>query len=84
MSGEGAALAFFGVFWIIGLISLVFVIWVIYDIIVNQKRMPPIEKLIWVLVVLFLGVIGAIVYYIVVKRSGKYEGSEETRESEVY
>lgn len=63
-------------FWIIGLMA---VIWVIYDVLTNQKRMPDSEKIIWVLVALFLNLIGAIVYYILVKASGKYEKTPEER-----
>jgi len=73
MAGEGTILALFGVFWILGLIGLILVIWVIYDIVTKQKRMPGVEKVIWILVVLFLGIIGVIIYYFVVKASHKYE-----------
>jgi preprotein translocase subunit SecY len=49
------------------------VVWVIYDVITNQKKMPDVEKLIWVLVALFLNILGAIVYYVIVKANHKYE-----------
>jgi pilus assembly protein TadC len=58
---------------LLGLIGLIAVVWVIYDVLTIQKEMPDIEKLIWVLVALFLGLIGALVYYFIVKRSKKYE-----------
>ena len=63
-------------FWIIGLMA---VIWVIYDVLTNQKRMPDSEKIVWILVALFLNLIGAVVYYILVKASGKYEETPEER-----
>ena len=63
-------------FWIIGIMS---VVWVIYDVLTNQKKMPDSEKIIWVLVALFLNLIGAVIYYILVKTSGKYEGTPEER-----
>ncbi|NJE85234.1 hypothetical protein E3E23_05265 [Thermococcus sp. CX2] len=68
---------FAGFFWILALIALAATIWVIYDVFVNQKAMPDIEKVVWVLVALFLGWIGAIIYYFVVKASGKYERPPE-------
>lgn len=57
-------------FWIIGIMS---VVWVIYDVLTNQKKMPDGEKIIWILVALFLNLIGAVIYYIIVKSSGRYE-----------
>jgi prolipoprotein diacylglyceryltransferase len=60
-----------------GLIGLIATIWVIYDVLTAQKKMPDIEKLIWVLVAFFLGIIGAVIYYLIVKKSGKYEETEE-------
>jgi cell division protein FtsL len=47
----------------------------------EQKEMSDTEKLIWVLVALFLGIIGAIVYYFVVKR-GKYEVEIKVKKKE--
>ena len=61
--------------------TLLSTIWVIYDIMAEQKEMSDTEKLIWVLVALFLGIIGAIVYYFVVKR-GKYEVEIKVKKKE--
>ncbi len=55
--------------FLIGLLSLVLFIWAIVDII-GQKRETS-WKVIWVLVCLFLGVIGIIIYYFV---SGRKKG----------
>jgi len=75
----------FMVFWLIWLIGILATLWVIYDVLVNQKKMPGIEKIIWVLVVLLLNLtrpiisgavlklIGAVFYYLIVKRERKYE-----------
>jgi uncharacterized protein YpmB len=43
--------------------------------------MPDVEKIIWIIVVLFLNIIGAIIYYVVVKASHKYEKPPEERGS---
>jgi len=67
----------FGVLWTFALVlvlaGIALTVWAIYDIFTNQKKMPDTEKLIWVIVVVFLGLIGVIVYYLVVKANGKYE-----------
>ncbi|NPA48325.1 MAG: PLDc_N domain-containing protein [Thermococci archaeon] len=67
----------FGVLWMLALVlvlaGIALTVWAIYDIFTNQKKMPDTEKLIWVIVVVFLGLIGVIVYYLVVKANGKYE-----------
>jgi prolipoprotein diacylglyceryltransferase len=71
-------IAMLGIWFMLwGLIGLIATIWVIYDVLTAQKKMPDIEKLIWVLVAFFLGIIGAVIYYLIVKKSGKYEETEE-------
>ena len=47
--------------WIFGLIL---VIWAIIDI-VKQEKFTDLEKLIWVLIVIFFNIIGVLVYYLV-------------------
>lgn len=48
----------------LGIFGLIIVIWAIIDI-VKQERFTDIEKLIWVLIVIFFNIIGVIVYYFV-------------------
>ncbi|WP_456321897.1 PLDc N-terminal domain-containing protein [Palaeococcus sp. (in: euryarchaeotes)] len=67
---------FFGIFMVFWLVGLLAMLWVIYDVLTKQKAMPDTEKLIWVIVAIFLNWIGAIIYFFVIKREGKYEGSE--------
>ena len=52
---------------VIGLIGLVCAVWVIYDVLVNQKSFSTEKKLIWIICALLFSVITAIVYYLVVK-----------------
>jgi prolipoprotein diacylglyceryltransferase len=59
-------MAIFG--WIIGLIALLLAIWVIYDVLVNQKSMKPEKKAIWIICAILFSIITAIVYYFVVKK----------------
>ena len=50
------------------IIAVVCAIWVIYDIITNQKKMKSSTKVIWVICALLFSVVTAIVYFLVVKR----------------
>ena len=65
---------FFGVFWLIcmGLVVAGLVFWVVMLIdVVGRKFSKEDDKIIWVLVVVLAGIVGALVYYFVVKRKGK-------------
>jgi len=55
------------VFLILALIASVFWIWMLIDCLTSD--MPGSEKILWALVILFLHLLGAIIYY-AVKRSG--------------
>jgi len=62
---------FFFIF-IIGIVilSFVFWIWMLIDCLTRKKFE---DKLVWVLVILFLHVIGAILYYFLVKKKNRRE-----------
>ena len=64
VAGGAFGCVFFGLFAIIGLAAFAFWLWMLIDVI---KKCPSAEnkKLIWVLVVIFAGIIGAIIYYFV-------------------
>ena len=49
---------------LLGLLSTIFVIWMLIDAI-TRATLTGTEKIIWVLVILFLHFIGALVYYFV-------------------
>ncbi|MCD6144391.1 PLDc N-terminal domain-containing protein [Thermococcus sp.] len=51
---------------IVGLLSL---LWVVYDIIKNQKDMSTARKGFWIVLTLLFSLIGAGAYYLVEKRS---------------
>lgn len=53
---------------IVGLIALVSMIWIIFDVLVNQKRMSTGMKIVWIIFGILFSIITAIVYYFVVKR----------------
>ncbi len=70
-------MAFFGLVYGLGLLlmalQLFALVWVIYDVFTKQKKMPDIEKVLWVVLAFLFTVLGALVYYLVIKREGKYE-----------
>ena len=49
---------------VLGLIATIFWLWMLIDAILNP-RVRGVEKLVWVLVVLFLHFLGALIYYFV-------------------
>jgi len=63
--------------FIFGLIALiisilVFVFWILMIIdCVKRKFKEDIEKIVWILVIIFTGLIGALIYYFIVKRKKK-------------
>ena len=46
-----------------GLIALASVIWVIYDVLTQNKGLDTIKKVLWILVALIFGILGAVAYY---------------------
>lgn len=55
---------------ILGILSTIFWIWMIVDA-ATRKKLSDGERIAWILVLVFLGVLGAAVYYFAVKRSSK-------------
>jgi uncharacterized membrane protein YphA (DoxX/SURF4 family) len=62
MVGAMAGFMLFFVFF--GLLVLVFWVWMLIDCLMRRKFE---DKLVWILVLLFLNVLGAILYYLLVK-----------------
>jgi hypothetical protein len=54
--------------FIIGIIALACAIWVIYDVLSNQKKMKTGKKAIWIICAVLFNIITAVVYYLVVKK----------------
>jgi uncharacterized membrane protein len=50
---------------ILGLISLIAAIWVIYDILVNNKKLSDGMKVLWVVCAILFSIITAGIYYLV-------------------
>ena len=53
-------------FWLIGILLTIFWIWMLVDCLMNPA-LEGTEKLVWVLVIIFLHALGALIYYFVVK-----------------
>ena len=62
--------AFMGVFMLIGVLGLIFMVWMLIDC-VQRKFKKDNDRVIWVLIIVFLNWIGALVYYFVIKRNKK-------------
>ncbi|MDO8509058.1 MAG: PLDc N-terminal domain-containing protein [Nanoarchaeota archaeon] len=60
------AAAFTGAWFVIGIIILAFWIWMIVDC-AKRKFKNDLEKIIWILVIVFAHWIGSLVYFIVVR-----------------
>jgi hypothetical protein len=61
--GGAASLGFICVFGLIGLAAFAFWIWMLIDAISNLPSGN--EKIVWVLVIVFTGIIGALIYFFV-------------------
>ncbi len=48
-----------------GLLALLAVIWVIYDVLTQNRVLTNVMKAVWIIVALLFGIIGAVVYYFI-------------------
>ncbi len=55
---------------IFGIVAVLAAIWVIYDVIVNNRRLSDGMKVMWIILALFFSIITAIIYYFI-GRNGK-------------
>lgn len=60
--GTGLGAVFVLIFVLLGLLAFVFWVWMLVDAIRNPK-LDGTQRIVWVLVVLFLHVLGALIYY---------------------
>lgn len=66
--GAVFGLGFFGIFLLIGLLSTIGVIWALYSILATDT-VDDDKQLLWVLVVIFAGFIGVLLYYFIEHRN---------------
>ena len=50
---------------ILGIVALLCAIWVIYDVLVNNKRLSDGMKILWIVLAIVFSIITAIIYYLV-------------------
>ena len=53
---------------LIGIIGLACAIWIIYDVLTNQKAFSSNRKILWVILAILFSIPAAIVYYFVEKK----------------
>lgn len=53
-----------------GLIELASVIWVIYDVMTQNKGLSDVKIIIWIIVALIFGILGAVLYYFLGRKKG--------------
>ncbi|MFZ2500208.1 MAG: PLDc N-terminal domain-containing protein [Methanosarcina sp.] len=51
-----------------GLFSLISFIWVIYDLLIQNRGMNDMMKIMWIVVSLIFGILGAILYFFIGRR----------------
>ncbi|AJF61668.1 TPA: hypothetical protein HA239_03745 [Candidatus Woesearchaeota archaeon] len=56
---------------ILGIIALIAAIWVIYDVLVKNKKLSTGMKVLWIICALFFSIITAVIYYLVGRDSKK-------------
>ncbi len=50
---------------ILGIVAILAAIWVIYDVLVNNKRLSDAMKVLWIIFAVLFSIITAIVYYFI-------------------
>ena len=70
--GPLLVVGFFLLLFIFVSLMLIFWIWMIVDCAKRDFKKND-DKVIWILILVFLGVIGAIIYYFIIKRKNKKE-----------
>lgn len=61
----GSYMGFYGFNWLFAIISLIATIWVIYDVLVNNKRLSDGMKVFWIICAVIFSIITAVIYYFV-------------------
>jgi hypothetical protein len=54
--------------YLLGILGLFCAIWVIYDVVANQKKMKTVQKVLWIVFSILFSILTAIIYYFAVKK----------------
>jgi uncharacterized membrane-anchored protein len=68
----------FLVFFVLAILAFVFWVIMLVDTI-QRKFKNENDKIVWILVIVLVGIVGAIIYYFIVKREDKHRGKEKKR-----
>ena len=69
----GAGMLFF--FWILGIVGFVLFLWALIDVIRRQFTNPN-DKILWIVLIIFIGWIGPILYLIIGRKKGTIPGAK--------
>jgi len=67
--GSGYMHGYYGFGWFFSLVALIAAIWVIYDVLVNNKKLSDGMKVVWIICAILFSIITAIIYYLVGKNT---------------
>lgn len=67
---RGDYVGYYNFGWLFGIVGLIAAIWVIYDVLVNNKRLSDAMKAVWIICAIIFSIITAIIYYLI-GRDGK-------------
>jgi uncharacterized membrane protein len=68
----GAGLLIF--FWILGIAGFILFLWALIDVIRRQFTNPN-DKVLWIVLIIFIGVIGPLLYLIIGRKKGTIPGA---------
>ena len=65
----GGIFGFIMILMVLAVLTSVFWIWMIIDCAMRKNFKSDTDKVVWILVLVFAGIIGAVIYYFVIKRN---------------
>ena len=60
---SGIVYGYYGLGWLFGIIAIIAAIFLIYDVLANNRRLSSGMKLLWLILAVFFSIITAIIYY---------------------
>ncbi len=60
---SGRYVGYYNFGWLFGIVAFIAAIWVIYDVLVNNKRLSDGMKVLWIICAIFFNIITAVIYY---------------------
>jgi hypothetical protein len=62
---NGHYVSYYGFSWLFGILALIATIWVIYDVLANNKRLSEGMKVLWIICAVIFSIITAVIYYLI-------------------